>query len=57
MKIKELKGKCSNCKGLKATSLIRGKPVCAKCFYILNRDNYMRIRLGSTIPSSLAIMA
>ena len=56
MKIQELKEKCCNCKRIKATSLIRGKAVCGKCFNILNRDNYMRIRLGSSIPTNLAVM-
>jgi hypothetical protein len=57
MKIIELKGKCSNCKKMKATCLIRGKAVCSKCFCILNRDNYKRIRFGNSIPSNLAVMA
>jgi len=56
MKITELKEKCGNCKIIKATSLIRGKAVCGKCFNILNRDNYMRIRLGNSIPSNLTVM-
>jgi len=56
MKLTKLKEKCGNCKRIKATSLIRGKAVCSKCFYILNRDNYLRIRLGSSIPSNLAVM-
>ncbi|MEK6885705.1 MAG: hypothetical protein AABX17_01950 [Nanoarchaeota archaeon] len=56
MKIKELKEKCCCCKRINATGLIRGKAVCAKCFNILNRDNYMRIRSGASIPSNLTVM-
>ena len=57
MKLKELKGKCNCCKRLKSTSLIRGKAVCSKCFDMLNRDNYIRIRTGSSIPTNLTVLA
>jgi hypothetical protein len=56
MKIEKLNEKCCKCKRIKATGLIRGKAVCSKCFNIINKDNYMRIRSGSPIPSNLTIM-
>lgn len=56
MKLTELKTKCDNCKRIKATSIIRGKAVCGKCFNILNRDNYLRIKSGKPIPSNLVVM-
>ena len=56
MKIQELKEKCGSCKRIKAIGIIRGKAVCGRCFNILNRDNYLRIKSGNSIPSNLSIM-
>lgn len=56
MKLTELKEKCCKCKRIKATGLIRGKAVCSKCFDILNRDNYQRIRMGGSIPTNLSVL-
>jgi len=56
VKIKEMKGKCEMCKRIKATSLIRGKQVCAKCFDTLNRDNYKRMDLGILIPTNFQLI-
>jgi len=56
VKIKELKGKCEMCHKVKATGLIRGRQVCAKCFDILNRDNYKRVEVGKPIPSKFDLI-
>jgi len=57
VKITDMKGKCEMCRKYKATSFIRMKQVCPKCFDLLNRDNYKRMGQDGKIPTSLHLLA